>query len=119
MMEKVSAEPQYMLDGSVDWLWFYRRRAMLIDWYDAGLCVDCGVNPTAKGYVVCKSPDCCGIVMFDEKHARCSFCGKTGNHSTGSSSPTTPIHVQWCSDCNRRGRRPPKMEEVAGQAALF
>ena len=56
MMEKVSAEPQYMLDGSVDWLWFYRRRAMLIDWYDAGLCVDCGVNPTAMRARYTKEP---------------------------------------------------------------
>ena len=100
MMEAVyvSAEPRYMPDGSVDWVWFHQRGALMKKWLAEGLCRE-GCGRARAGASIYCSP-CHSIRSYRYKGpTRCSFCGKEGDCPAGALGPTMPIEVRWCSYC--------------------
>ena len=120
--EALDSEARFLPDGSIDWLWYYEQQDILEAWWDAGLCVSCGIRPKNGAMAICETSDCENLGVNEYRlPRRCGFCGSKKHLSStgagGFSGPTTPIGVNYCSKCNRR-EMPPR-EQLSSQGRLF
>ena len=121
MMVDPDYDVHVMLNGSLDWHWFHRRRKLMAVRKDAGLCVACGEPQGEDGYgYQCMRAECRKRSEDIDPHRPrhlCSFCGRrrkgTENGAWALYSPDYPAAVEYCPDC--RDETVPPAEEGVGQ----
>ena len=125
MMDDPDFDVHEMPNGSLDWHWFHRRRKLMAERKEAGLCVDCG-RPQAEdgnGYH-CRTAECRKRSEEIDPHRPqhlCSFCGgrrkDVKDGAWAMYSPDHPAAVEYCPDC--RDEKVPAEDEGIGQIRLI
>ena len=125
MMDDPDYDVHVMPNGSLDWHWFHRRRKLMAERKEAGMCVDCGKPQAEDGHgYLCMTTECRKRSEEIDPHRPrklCSFCGGRRNGAEDGAwamySPDYPAAVEYRPDC--RDEKVPPVEDGVGQMRLI